>query len=109
LLPETHNNGDHFVPSIVTATVASNQIETSSVKPLRGAEGALDVMICLEKRLAVTIDGFFPIAFLTLGSRMRGNERHTVNIETQDDALFRNAESAAASLLPAAKSSAKRS
>jgi hypothetical protein len=63
LLPETHNNGDHFVPSIVTATVASKQIETSSVKPLRGAEGALDVMICLEKRLAVTIDGFFRLPF----------------------------------------------
>jgi hypothetical protein len=46
-------------PSITTATVASEQIRKSRAKPLRGAEGALDFLICSEKRVAVAIDGIF--------------------------------------------------
>jgi hypothetical protein len=30
----------------------------SRAKPLRGAEGALDTMICAENRVGVAIDGF---------------------------------------------------
>jgi hypothetical protein len=39
------------------ATVASEQIGMSRAKPLRGAEGALDIPMCSEKRVAVAIDG----------------------------------------------------
>jgi len=46
------------VPSIATAERSSKQIRVSRVKPLRGAEGALDTLICLEQTLAVAIDGF---------------------------------------------------
>jgi hypothetical protein len=30
----------------------------SRVQPLRGAEGALDILICSEESVAVAIDGF---------------------------------------------------
>jgi hypothetical protein len=43
------NHGDRFAPSIATATAASEQIPVSRAKPLRGAEGALDAVICSEK------------------------------------------------------------
>jgi len=46
------------LPSIATAAKTSEQIGLSRVKPLRGAEGALDSPICSEERLAVAIDGF---------------------------------------------------
>ena len=36
----------------------SEQISVSRLKPLRGAEGGLDTLICSEKTLAVAIDGF---------------------------------------------------
>jgi len=35
----------------------SEQIRMSRVKPLRGAEGALDILICSERFVAVAIDG----------------------------------------------------
>jgi hypothetical protein len=60
---KTHDHGDRFASSI--ATVASEQIRVSRAKPLRGAEGALDTLICSENRLAVTIDGFFPNPFVS--------------------------------------------
>jgi hypothetical protein len=44
-------------PSIATAAKASEQIRLSRAKPPRGAEGALDSLICSEERLAVAIDG----------------------------------------------------
>jgi hypothetical protein len=53
-----HNHDDRFAPSIATATVSSEQIRGSRAKPLCGAEGALDALICSEKRVAVVIDGF---------------------------------------------------
>jgi len=40
-------NGQHF----------SEQIRMSRVKPLRGAEGALDILICSEAFATVAIDG----------------------------------------------------
>jgi hypothetical protein len=52
------NHDDRFAPSKATATVVSEQIRVSRAKPLRGAEGALDILICSEKRVAVAIDGF---------------------------------------------------
>jgi hypothetical protein len=39
-----------FAPSIATATVASEQIRMSRAKPPRRAEGALDILVCSEKR-----------------------------------------------------------
>jgi hypothetical protein len=45
-------------PSIATAAKTSEQIRLSRAKPLRGAEGALDSLICSEERLAVAIDDF---------------------------------------------------
>jgi hypothetical protein len=39
------------------AARASEQISVSRVKPLRGAEGALDTLICSEETLAIAIDG----------------------------------------------------
>jgi hypothetical protein len=56
---QIRNHGDRFAASIATATVASEQIRMSRARPLRGAEGALDIMICSEKRIVVVIDGFF--------------------------------------------------
>jgi hypothetical protein len=55
----THDHGDRFAPSIVTATIASEQIKVSRAKPLRGAERALDTLIRSENRAAVAIDDFF--------------------------------------------------
>jgi hypothetical protein len=43
------NHGDRFAPSVATATVDSEQIRMSRAKPLRGAQGALDILICSEK------------------------------------------------------------
>jgi hypothetical protein len=53
------------VPWIATPTVASEQIRMSRAKPLCGAEGALDILICSEKRVAVAIDDIFPNAFIS--------------------------------------------
>jgi hypothetical protein len=39
------------------AAKASEQISLSRAKPLRGAEGALDRLICSEGTLAIAIDG----------------------------------------------------
>jgi hypothetical protein len=44
-------------PSIAMASVSSEQINVSRVKPLRGAEGALDTLICSEAFAAIAIDG----------------------------------------------------
>jgi hypothetical protein len=44
-----HNHGGRFAPSIAAATIASEQIRVSRAKPLRGAKGALDILICSEK------------------------------------------------------------
>jgi hypothetical protein len=51
----TRNHGDRFAPSIATATVASEQSGMSRAKPLRGAEGALDIPLRSEERAAVAI------------------------------------------------------
>ncbi|HXW49708.1 MAG TPA: hypothetical protein VEK31_09715 [Xanthobacteraceae bacterium] len=40
------NLGGRFATSIPTATVTSEQMRVSKAKPLRGAEGALDTLIC---------------------------------------------------------------
>jgi hypothetical protein len=40
------------------AAESSEQMTLSRVKPLRGAEGALDSVICSEQTLAIAIDGF---------------------------------------------------
>ncbi len=39
------------------ASVSSEQIGVSRAKPLRGAEGALDTLICSEVFAAIAIDG----------------------------------------------------
>ncbi|MFY9835742.1 MAG: hypothetical protein WAK55_04610 [Xanthobacteraceae bacterium] len=46
---QTRNHDDRFASPIATTTVASEQIRVSRAKPLRGAEGALDTLICSEK------------------------------------------------------------
>jgi hypothetical protein len=45
------------MPSIAMAAKTSEQIRLSRAKPLRGAEGALDNLICSEATLAIAIDG----------------------------------------------------
>jgi hypothetical protein len=51
----TYFKEDRFAPSIATATVASEQIRMSRVKPLRGAEGALDILIFAVVALAAVV------------------------------------------------------
>jgi hypothetical protein len=53
---ETHKSVPEK-PSIATATLFFEQISVSRAKPLRGAEGALDALICSEATVAVAIDG----------------------------------------------------
>jgi hypothetical protein len=45
----TYNHGGRFAPSFAAATIASEQIRMSRAKPPRGAEDALDILICSEK------------------------------------------------------------
>jgi hypothetical protein len=49
---------ERAAPSIAMAAESSEQMTLSRVQPLRGAEGALDSVICSEQTLAIAIDGF---------------------------------------------------
>src|SRR5579864_8242912 len=52
-----YKRADQRKPSIAMASVSSEQISVSRAKPLRGAEGALDTLICSEVFAAIAIDG----------------------------------------------------